>query len=168
MIMEYRCNDCCLVVPGVFYPFTEIWNLNHWNIAPTCLGCKLTDHLRFEKDHYKLHKRDIIRHWVRDTGVGWNQTNIKKCIHDFTTKNVARQAEKLDDLRLAYMTTGIGPLENTYDRERDERQVPLQPHELQHKLGGHSRSPLVTDKDKKKSIWNTSASMDNRYAHGRW
>jgi hypothetical protein len=60
----------------------------------------------------------------------------------------------------------IGPLENQYDREMDERQVPLQPHE-QHRLGGHSRSPLVTDKDKVKTVWNSSASMDNRYAHGR-
>jgi hypothetical protein len=159
------CKDCCLYVQGVFFSYAEIRDMVTGDL-PRCLGCRLTQYLQIEQDHYKLHKRYIIRHWLRETGGGWNDTNIQKCIRDFLTKNVQRQAEQLDDLRLADMTIGIGPLEKTYDRETDERQVPLQPHEL-NRLGGHSRSPLVTDKDKVKSVWNTSASMDNRYAHGR-
>ena len=166
MVQKYMCKDCCLYVQGVFFSYAEIRDMVIGD-RPRCLGCRLTQYLRIEQDHYKLHKRYIIRHWLRDAGVGWNDANIQKCICDFLTKNVQRQAEQLDDLRLADMTIGIGPLENTYDRETDERQVPLQQHEL-NRLGGHSRSPLVTDKDKVKSVWNTSASMDNRYAHGRW
>jgi hypothetical protein len=165
MVRKYRCNDCRLLVQGVFYSYLEIRDINDGSV-PTCLGCRLTDYLRrYETDHYKLYKRDIIRYWLRDTGVGWNHNDIQKCIRDYGTKNVERQAQQLDGLRLGDMTIGLP--ENIYDRETDERQTPLQPHEL-YRLGGHSRSPLVTEKDRVKSVWNTSASMDNRYAHGHW
>lgn len=166
----HHCVTCKTHLIGMFFSYKDIQDLDLFGASSThntglnCLGCKITDYLRREKDHYKSEKRKIIRRWLYN-GVHWNDNDLDKAILDFNARNIIDKADALDRQRMLDMNHTRPS--HCRDHEFDERQNPLTFHEMNRKNEIALRqSPLVSDKDKVLTPWNDQR-MDRRRAHGR-
>ena len=123
---------------GIFFNYGQIKALRDHDssTAATCMGCQLNYQLENEADHYKQQKRHIIQRWLYDPiNEEWNTTNLFKSINfDFYVNKVEKGVRGLDRMR-EYDIKVHG-----YDRETEERQIPLMPYE-KGKRGGFLRSP---------------------------
>ncbi|RDL33136.1 uncharacterized protein BP5553_08575 [Venustampulla echinocandica] len=144
-----------------------------------CYGCLLDGILRGEQDHYKVYKQRIIQHWLIDSSPDnsypseFNKTDLPRALREFTEKNVAQRASRLQAARDAHIAR-FG-----FDRETQERQKAFTHKELNTKYGMRMRTPLVWDKnsDPKTKVYKNPGdaewdcaphSTSTMFAHGRW
>ncbi|CAG8948771.1 hypothetical protein HYFRA_00001893 [Hymenoscyphus fraxineus] len=185
--------DCAQCGPnlGIFFFYLEIRNHRIFGEQPTCLGCQLTMVLEGEKDHFKLHKRKIIRNWLsniqlNDDGSStrvWNYNNLAQAIAEFqnekknkrggklknpdpsTRKNIKEWGTSLDEMRQKWIE------EKGWDREVEERQQPYTKDEMGRRgekmrtprIGDKMQDPMVLSPEERK--WH-AVRADERYAHG--
>jgi hypothetical protein len=124
---------------GIFFSYTHIHE-RETGICPylSCGGCLLKDHLRKENDHYKQEKRQVMRSWLAGPD-GFNRDDLSKALIDYHNRDILGQATQLAHQRLKDMAMGPDP----YDRELNERQVPLTKAELSGRTTMHKRSPQI-------------------------
>lgn len=124
---------CENVLPGICYQFPIVKGYlessNHGANPANgrdlfCLGCMLTMYLDTEKDHFKEDKRRVLDMWLTE-GVDahgqsiYNRNDLNKLTDDFIAKRMIEVVRLLDQSRLE-RTNHLW-----FDREFDERQVPV-------------------------------------------
>ncbi|CAL3972415.1 unnamed protein product [Diplocarpon coronariae] len=158
--LTYLCSRCRVYMPGIFFKYQDIFNWKTFQASLQCLGCKLIQHLRSERDHYKGRKRHIIHKWLHNGGDGgWNDTDIDRAILDYEANDIAASAIRLDNRRMRDMTCG-----DRIDKEYDEVQEKIDLNSLG-KLGYRRQSPMVHEKNIVWSKWNWFPAERAR-AHG--
>ncbi|PBP21032.1 hypothetical protein BUE80_DR008205 [Diplocarpon rosae] len=162
-ISKYYCGRCRVLMPGMFFKYQDIFNWKTFEASLQCLGCKLTQHLHSERDHYKGRKRHIIHKWLHSGGDdGWNDTDIDRAILDYEANDIAASAIKLDNRRMKDMTCA-NPRDRI-DKEYDEVQERINFDALG-RLGYSRRSPMVHEKYIVRTKWNWYPA-DRARAHG--
>lgn len=126
---------------AVFFSYKEIFETQKFGQDLCCLGCRLTSILRGERDHYKHEKRRIITTWLK-TSKGLNGDNLNRSLYDFVDRDIQGVARRLDQLHLQESTMGPDP----YDKENNERQIPIPWERLNNKRGTQYRSPTIKEK----------------------
>jgi hypothetical protein len=126
---------------GIFFAYRDVYEKNA-GLSPSlnCGGCLLKGHLRTEADHYKRKKRGIMRTWLAGPG-GFNKDDLGKALAEYHSRDIEGLVQLLADQRLADSTSGPDP----YDREVNERQIPLTKKELSGKKGTEERSPQINE-----------------------
>jgi hypothetical protein len=124
---------------GIFFSYTHIHE-RETDLSPhlSCSGCLLTSHLQRENDHYKPEKRRIMRSWLVGQD-GLNKDDLTKALVDYHDRDILTKAKRLANQRLTDMTMGPDP----YDKELNERQIPITKKELNGRTTTHKRSPQV-------------------------
>lgn len=102
-----------------------------------CWGCRLTQRMNGEPDHYKDLKNGIINRWLRNHDNTFNHDDLPKAIADFPDRDIARDGRRLESRR-AKELRDLG-----YDREFEEKQIPIHRSTLMSKRGGHTRSMMI-------------------------
>ncbi|QSZ37632.1 hypothetical protein DSL72_008731 [Monilinia vaccinii-corymbosi] len=111
---------------------------------PTCMACKLFDHLNSETDHYKRVKRIIIERWCRYPS-GWNTNDLPKFLRVFSARRtqgrlIRRTAGDLDIIRAHDEQQQIF-------HETDEVQRPINYQALGRRGHYGIRAPTVREKE---------------------
>lgn len=159
MLNYYICGNCDAQIPGVYFSYAQIRKCQLDPVdRPECMGCMISDYLDIEEDHYKMHKRSIIKRWLYYAAIwndaeekhgSWNETDLSKAIKDFNDKGVVEAARKLDEQRKRDMQQrdDYDPI----DHECHEIQRPL-PVETGGRRGVYGiQAPTTTDKAVEKS-----------------
>lgn len=124
MSYTWFCAGCRNHQLAMLYSREMIARIHIRNTAqpPPCLGCKLTEYLNSEIDHYKSSKRIIIRRWLETSNpdAPMNKDDLEKFISDFEARGMAARGAKLDMFR----SWDIEGRDGYWDRELDERQNP--------------------------------------------
>jgi len=170
------CDICNKNVLGIF------WDHGSWRASAIfyepghCLSCKLNEYLEGERDHYKDHKRGLIKTWLAEDitdpfldffpAENLNTTNLPKAIQVFRDKKMLAPAWELDDMRRKQMHFVVKG--NRVDREYGERQRPWTKKEL-NRQGAIMRSPWIYEKDMDlkgcEGVW-MAVDETRRWAHG--
>lgn len=146
----YPCAGCKEEILGVFFHFPDIKyyrdckNNGVGDDPVRCLGCKLASFLEDEPDHFKLAKRTIMKRWLSMDGVGEdaaarNLDNLPLAISDFTSRSIRRLGRILDGKRKKHIQV-MG-----YDKETEEKQIPIDPKILRARRGNFLGAPKVGD-----------------------